>query len=166
MPHAWPVVFRKRCINQKLIGARNSVSSVTANAFGGPRQGVVFECYKGVKKLFRKTSRKKIQNVIENRFEAINHCFSSRNINSFWNEIKAHQKRKISSSLNAQIIADFYRDVMCNDSIPFDEFQQMVHNTVKTTCREWSVKPEHIAFTDRQIERAIIALRKPTYLQG
>ena len=43
---------------------------------------------------------------------------------------------------------------------PFDEFQQMVHNTILTTFREWSVKPEHIAFTDRQIERAIIALRK------
>ena len=129
-------------------------------ANGRPRHGVVFECYKGVKKLFRKTSRKKIQNVIENRFEAINHCFSSRNINSFWNKIKAHQTRKISSSLNAQIIADFYRDVMCNDSTPFDECQQMVHITVKTTCREWSAKPEHIAFTDRQIERAIIALRK------
>ena len=98
--------------------------------------------------------------LYKNRFEAINHCFSPRKINSFWNKIKAHQKCKISSSLNAQIIADFYRDVMCNDSTPFDEFQQMVHNTVKTTCREWSVKPEHIAFTDRQIERAIIALRK------
>ena len=73
---------------------------------------------------------------------------------------KAHQKRKISSSINAQIIADFYRDVMCNDSTPFDEFQQMVHNTDKTMFREWSVKPEHIAFTDRQIERATIALRK------
>ena len=36
----------------------------------------------------------------------------------------------------------------------------MVHNTDKITFREWSVKPEHIAFTDRQIERAIIALRK------
>ena len=35
MPHVWPVVFRKRCINEKLIGARSSVSSVTTNAVGG-----------------------------------------------------------------------------------------------------------------------------------
>ena len=75
-------------------------------------------------------------------------------------KIKAHQKRKISSFLNTQIIADFYRDIMCNDSTPFVELQQMGHNTVKTTFREWSVKSELIAFTDCQIERTIIALRK------
>ena len=81
-------------------------------------------------------------------------------INSFWNKIQSHQKRKLNSSLNAQIIADFYWDEMCDDSTPFDEFQQMVHDTVKTTFKEWSVKSEHIAFTDRQIERAITAIRK------
>ena len=51
-----------------------------------------------------------MQNCIDNGFEAINHCFKTRKINSFWNKIKARQKRKVYSSLNAQTIADFYED--------------------------------------------------------
>ena len=77
---------------------------------GRPRQGAVFDCYKGVKKLFRKLCRRKITNINDNELHNINECFKARKMSSFWNQIKnRRQKQWINSSLDAHQLAEYYR---------------------------------------------------------
>ena len=78
---------------------------------GRPRHGAVYQCYKDVKKLFRKVSKGKMQNIIDNGFNSINADFEKRKMSSFWNKIKLRQRRKINSSLSAQLLADHYRNL-------------------------------------------------------
>ena len=102
MPHTWPVVFRKRCINKKLIRARISVSFVVANAFGGqsgsPMVDLDMELSLNVIRESREYSAKLLE--IKFRMPLITDLklsiiiFRSRKINSYWNKIKAYQKRK------------------------------------------------------------------------
>ena len=64
-----------------------------------PRTGAVFSCYKGVKKLFRKLQRGKINEVIESGFAKINNLFGERKMTAFWNGIKMKQRKHINSVL-------------------------------------------------------------------
>ena len=122
--------------------------------------GAVYECHKGIKKLFRKMCRKKVQNLLDSEFYSINECFRTRNMNSFWNKIKKRQSHKANSSLDAQTIADTYKSTMsCNDT-PLDQFHSEIDRTVKSKFQEWIRRSEHSMFTESQIDRAICALRK------
>ena len=89
---------------------------------GRPRHGAVYQCYKGVKKLFRKVSRGKMQIVIGNGFNSINADLEKRKMSSFWNKIKLRQRRKINSSLSAQLLADHYANTMARGTAPLDAF--------------------------------------------
>ena len=50
-----------------------------------------------------------MQNIIDNGFNSINADFEKRKMSSFWNKIKLRQRRKINSSLSAQLLADHYQ---------------------------------------------------------
>ena len=60
---------------------------------GRPRSGWVFQCWKGVKKLFRKTSRWYSNNVSKAELSRLLWHFKQKNMNSFWNIIKRRRRR-------------------------------------------------------------------------
>ena len=130
------------------------------DANGRPRHGLVYECYKGVKKMFRKVSRRQVQSVIDNDFQSINACFRERKITAFWNKLKRKVKSPVNSSLDAQSIGDCYKVTMGPDDSPLDTFQQHVSLVTSNTFDEWKTDAQHEAFTDSQIDSAIIKLRK------
>jgi hypothetical protein len=61
---------------------------------GRPRDGEVFKCYKGVKKLFRKISRQNIANMSKQKFNRLNIMYQQRNMGAFWNTIKGIRKNR------------------------------------------------------------------------
>ena len=157
------------CLSPNLIGVQNSASSVIANDFGGkiwvengrPWHGAVFDCYKGVKKLFRKVCRRKITNINDNELHNINECFKARKMSSFWNQIKnRRQNQRINWSLDAHQLAEYYRGTMGSDNTPLTPCQCQINNVVRDTFHEWVGSPQYTVLTDRQINCAICALRK------
>ena len=82
-------------------------------------------------------------------------------MSSFWNQIKnRRQKQRINSSLDAHQLAEYYRGTMGSDNTPLTPCQCQINNVVRDTFHEWVGSPQHGVFTDRQIDRAICALRK------
>jgi hypothetical protein len=92
---------------------------------GRPRSGVVYECWKGVKKLFRQASRKCMNNVLEVKYHKLNQLYRNRKMGAFWNFIKMKQKRKPVSSLENQQLAYFYADVMQDQGVLTEEHENI-----------------------------------------
>ena len=127
---------------------------------GRPRHGAVYQCYKDVKKIFRKVSRGKMQNIIDNGFNYINADYEKRKMSSFWNRIKLRQRRKINSSLGAQLLADHYASTMARGTAPLDTFQQNVTKEVADYFAQCMRDPQHKQFSIENIDVAIRKLRK------
>ena len=52
---------------------------------GRPRSGVVWDCWKGVKKLFRQNSRFFVNNLSQRKYMRLNNMFHSHNhLITFW----------------------------------------------------------------------------------
>ena len=82
-------------------------------------------------------------------------------VSSFWNQIKnRRQKQIINSSLDAHQLAEYYRGTMGSDNTPLTPCQCQITNVLRDTFHDWVGSPQHTVFTDRQIDRAICALRK------
>ena len=126
---------------------------------GRPRQGVIFDCYKGVKKLFRKVCRNRIDNILNSGFSQINNLFKARQLTTFWNKLKVMQRKRISSSLTAECFGSFYRNVMSDDTQHLTDFQKGISQNVKDLYARHSGNAEHVAFTDEHINKAILSLR-------
>ena len=123
---------------------------------GRPLHGAVFDCYKGIKKLFRKLCRRKITNIDDNEFHNIYAYFKARKMSSFWNRIKnKRQKQRINSSLDPHRLAEYYRGTMGSDNTPLTPCQCQINNVVKDAFHEWVGSPQHTAFTNRQTDWVI-----------
>ena len=66
---------------------------------GRPRDGILFNIYKHLKKQFRKTSRHFVNNINLKQTSEIHHQFNKRNMKSFWNLLKRHQRSTVHSAL-------------------------------------------------------------------
>ena len=52
---------------------------------GRPRTGCVYDCYKGVKKMFRRVFRQSVDNVMHEHYYKLQNLYTQRNMRSFWN---------------------------------------------------------------------------------
>ena len=77
-----------------------------------PRIGQVYECYKGVKKLFRKSFRQSVSNITDNHFQKLQNMYNKRNMRAFWNEIRNSKQAKVVSSVQPETFKDFYSGIM------------------------------------------------------
>jgi len=67
---------------------------------GRPRSGAVFDCYKGIKRMFRSYSRKCMANVLTNKFSTFNNLFQKKKFGSFWKSIRNSKKTRPNSKLD------------------------------------------------------------------
>ena len=77
-----------------------------------PRIGQVYECYKGVKKLFRKSFRQSVSNITDNHFQKLQNMYNKRNMRAFWNEIRNSKQAKVVSSVQPETFKDFHSGIM------------------------------------------------------
>ena len=81
-----------------------------------PRQGILYECYKGVKKLFRQTSRKAVDNTLNNNHAKLNSFYKIRNMRGFWNSIKHRKLKSFPSTLTANDFVEHFKSIMQDDN--------------------------------------------------
>ena len=95
---------------------------------GRPRSGVVYDCYKGSKKLFRKVSRLLLTSFLENNFSKVNQLFNQGNLRKFWKMIKKTKKVK-TNGLTVDSLAEHFEHVMTEKGTLTDE-QRSIADTV------------------------------------
>lgn len=99
-----------------------------------PRAGPVFECWKSIKKEFRRISRRCLNNVLEIRNNKQSALFRERKIGTFWNQLKRKRGGKVNTTLAANDFALHFETIMQN-SDKLSEFQQNVTNDVEERYR-------------------------------
>ena len=67
-----------------------------------PREGLIFNILKDIKKKFRKLSRSNINTLAMKDTNLINAQFKERNMKIIWNKLKINKKFKVNSNLNAE----------------------------------------------------------------
>ena len=130
------------------------------DANGRPRQGIVYDCYKGTKKMFRKICRQKMQCVVSNEFQNINSLFTARKMTAFWNKIKFRKDKNVQSTLNERDFAMYYEGIMGTEGGDFDDQHRAVSEMVSDTLTQYRENIIHENFTQSDIDLAIQALRK------
>ena len=104
---------------------------------GRPHSGWVFQCWKGVKKLFRKTSRWYSNNVSKAELSRLLWHFKQKNMNSFWNIIKRRRHRaQAKSNLTPDLWSEQYSTIMTNTVT--DNSDKYVTNHVNDVFNNYS----------------------------
>jgi hypothetical protein len=117
---------------------------------GRPRSGVVFDCWKGVKKLFRQASRRNVHRLLDLKYEKLNNLYNNRKMGAFWNFIEKKQRRKTISALYTQQFADFYSNIMqdkgvlSNEHINVSDTVKAHYDVVSSGQYDCQVQPDRI----------------------
>ena len=101
------------------------------NSIDRPRSGQVYNCYKAVKKLYRKTCRQCVHGVTSSNNNELNAYFRQKRTTAFWNAVRRKQRRKVSSTLKANDLAKFYSNIMKDDKDDLSPEQEHVVKEVK-----------------------------------
>ena len=81
-----------------------------------PRNGLIYNILKDLKKKFRRLCRQKIRTVSNKPLDILNSCFKNRDMCAFWNKLKSNNRMKVNSKLSSNNIADFYKSTMTDDN--------------------------------------------------
>ncbi len=76
------------------------------------RHGVVYNCYKNTKKLYRQIRRQAISNMHQSRYDLITNLFSCKTSKQFWNRVRMSKDKTTQSADKIDIItlANFYKE--------------------------------------------------------
>ena len=84
---------------------------------GRPREGATYECYKGVKKMFRRLSRECMDKVLNNGFTKFNELYYKKNLHAFWLHVKRSRRHFVNSALKVETLATHYENIMTDNGI-------------------------------------------------
>ena len=127
---------------------------------GRPRQGPVFEVYKNVKKLFRRLSRRFMDNNVLRDLDILNTLYNKKNMKGFWNKLKRQQQCSVQSSLSSEDLGCFYKGIMTDNickSPHTESVECFVADKVKLCS---SVKRSDSNITGDYIKKLILKLNK------
>ena len=99
---------------------------------GRPRDGVIFNIYKDLKKRFRQVCRYNVNNTKAAVFSTLNHLYKARKMKAFWNKLSYMQRNKINSAINEEDMASYYTGVMYDASPSNDIITKTVDNKAKS----------------------------------
>ena len=97
-----------------------------------PRNGVIFDCYKGIKKVFRRECRRCLTNMSHRRTSLINRLFNNRNMVGFWSQLKLKKSRSNASSIDANGFASYYSNIMQDDKAGLTHEQQHIEQVTSS----------------------------------
>lgn len=104
-----------------------------------PRSGALYDCYKGIKKMFRKQSRHCMNNMLEQGYNKYNDLYHNGRISALWRKIKNSRKCTVNSALNVESLASHYRNIMTDDEV-YTEEQKVTNSTVEGWYKELASK--------------------------
>lgn len=126
-----------------------------------PRKGAVYECYKGAKKLFRKFCRRSAKDLLNSSLTEINSLFKDGHMTKFWQKIKLRNKKKVTSTLDAQSFADHFSEIMSDrESENLTREQKQIKEFVLNKYSQLSGTSCHVPFTDAELNDAITNLKR------
>jgi exonuclease III len=126
---------------------------------GRPRDGHVFQSYKGVKKLYRKMCRQRANDKVKSYLLDINQLYKERKMTAFWNKIKVKKKKHSSSSLDSEAFAKHFSDIMSEKDTQLDEFQKHIKSFVEDKCSSLDDNFNFEGFTDSMLNSALRSLK-------
>ena len=161
MPHATleagcvpPKVFRPKpywCPELSHIRDRKNALFYVWSQAGKPRAGELYNCYNGVKKMFRCVTRQCSYDIQNIGFLKTNTSFNDRKINYFWKRIKMVRNKKVRSNLERGNMADYYQSVM-NDELVLSKEQIQIKilveakfEVLKEQHHSINIAPDYIA---------------------
>ena len=127
---------------------------------GRPRSGIVFQCYKGAKRLFRKVCRLKANSIIDTSYHELNNLFKDGRLTAFWRKIKFKKQKKTVSSLNAEMFASHFSKIMSDDLLKLNDFQSEISSQVETWFNQTVDRRECKLITEGDINKVIRKLKR------
>ncbi len=119
----------------------------------------VFKCYKHIKQCARKLTRQRVQGIQQSEYDKLNGLYRERNMTGFWNAVKRRQRKRISSTLKAQTIANFYKTIM-QDSEPLTADQGNIAKHVKSLYQQHSQSHTPIQISAETVSLLIQSLKR------
>ena len=123
-----------------------------------PRHGMVYTCYKHVKRLFRKLSRSCVLNSQNELYYSLDNLLH-RDTNAFWKRIKGRRRSRTHSSMPVSKLASYYTGIM-QDNTPLTADQQDISNDVQTKYNNmkhlvlsYKIKPDDIDLNIKKLKR-------------
>ena len=95
-----------------------------------PRNGIIYEIHKDLKKKFHRLYRKNISALSKKPLDTLNRHFKNNDMCAFWNKLKSNNHTKTNSKLRSNEFADFYSSTM-SDNTNLTEDQLEICKTVK-----------------------------------
>jgi hypothetical protein len=126
---------------------------------GRPREGIIYNCYKGVKRLFRKYARTYSQSKVDNHYDKLDGLFHNRCQSSFWSLLKKEQSSSTASSLAAEHFATYYSGIMTDD-MDLTPQQEHITRLVVDYSRQCEAHNHETSITSSQVSDHIKLLKK------
>ena len=101
---------------------------------GRPRSGTIYDCWKGSKKIFRKTCRHNMNNILNSQVDKMNHFFSERRTSCFWNVLRTRKRSRNNSNLVSKDFVNYFESVM-NDDSEMTKSQTEIIDDVREHCQ-------------------------------
>ena len=130
---------------------------------GRPRAGPVFNCWKGMKKLFRKVSRQCANNTLLANWSQYNDLFHQKKMSGFWNCIKrSRQNRKVKSNLSPIDIAKHFETIMKTSNDLSDEQTLIMEQVEYWSTQNQSMSDQEVSvmFTPELVAKFIKSLNR------
>jgi hypothetical protein len=124
-----------------------------------PRNGSVFECYKTIKREYRRTCRSCARNIQSSLDNQLNTFHRQRNSRALWNAIHKRQQMKVISNITAPEFAQHYETIM--NAPGADLTPQQLSTSAAVAARERIIanNPSPSPITVQQVNDAIHRLR-------
>ena len=129
------------------------------NSCGRPRSGIIFNCYKGAKKMFRKLCRNRANSLIDKSYNELNSLFKDGQMTSFWQKMNRKRNKNVSSSLSSEAFRTHFSGIMTDTKADLTPSQQHVTSQVNI----WSMQDAPAAFKyfdDLSVDKAIKSLKR------
>ena len=121
-----------------------------------PRTGVVYDCWKAIKKTFRRVLRLSLNAVVQRKYQRQSTLYRDRNISAFWSSLRRHKHNSDTcSTLKAGDFAEHYEGVMQNPT-PYTVSQQAIADSVNKHYSDLSSRPAFNCQVDPETVRKMI----------
>lgn len=124
-----------------------------------PRQGTVFECYKNLKREYRKACRKCANNVQVALDNALNTHHRQKNSRALWNTIRQRQHTKVVSHATEEDFAAHYASIMGAQVDTLNAEQQRISAIVRRREEELAAHLNPRNISPVQLSQAMRRLR-------
>lgn len=96
-----------------------------------PKSGPVYDCYKSIKRSYRRASRQQLNTHHIDRYKDLARLCKFKNMSKFWHKLKNVSVKPASEGPKVKDFQEFYSNIMSDDFKSTNSFHTLVNNKVK-----------------------------------